>query len=368
MRGFSVEEIKLPSLGESVTEGQVATWLKQKGDIVAEDEPIVAIESDKMGQEIRTTHAGEIVEVLYSEGDEVQVGEVLFKIDTSKAGEAKAAPAAPATPAAETPAPQAAANTAAAKPAAKPARAATPPPAAPVQAGARTERREPISPIRQKIQHAMKDTQNTAACLTTFQECDMSEVINLQSSLSAEFEKTHGYSLSFMSFFVMAASRALQQFPVSNAQIEGNEVVYKDYADIAVTLATPEGSVSPVIRNAESKKFKEIEEKLAGLVEGAQDGSLPLEDLAGGTFTITNQGVFDGYLGTPMLVQPQSAILGIHNIENRSVCEGDEVTARPMMNLALTYDHRLLDGKDAVLFLRKIKNLVEEPIRILLRL
>lgn len=321
-----------------------------------------------MGQEIRTTHAGEIVEVLYQEGDEVQVGEVLFKIDTSKAGEAKAAAPAASTPAPDTPAPVAAAQATEAKPAAKPARAATPPPAAPIMAGARTERREPISPIRQKVQHFMKDTQNTAACLTTFQECDMSEVINLQSAFSAEFEKTHGFQLSFMTFFVMAASRALQQFPVSNAEIAGNEIVYKDYADIAVTLATPTGSVSPVIRNAETKKFRDIEENLAHLVEGAQTGTLPLEDLAGGTFTITNQGVFDGYLGTPMLVQPQSAILGIHNIENRSVMIGDDVTARPMMNLALTYDHRLLDGKDAVLFLRKIKTLVEEPIRILLRL
>lgn len=318
-----------------------------------------------MGQEIRTTHAGEITEVLFAEGDEVQVGAVLFKVDTSKAGEASAAPASEAS----APAPEAAAKAPEAKPAA-PKRAATPPPPAapPVPAGSRNERREPISPIRQKVQHFMKDTQNTAACLTTFQECDMSEVINLRSAFATEFEKTHGFQLSFMSFFVMAASRALQQFPVSNASIEGNEIVFKDYADVAVTLATPEGSVSPVIRNAENKRFKEIEENLASLVEGAQTGSLPLEDLAGGTFTITNQGVFDGYLGTPMLVQPQSAILGIHNIENRSVCVGDEVTARPMMNLALTYDHRLLDGKDAVLFLRKIKTLVEEPIRILLRL
>ena len=233
---------------------------------MGEDEVVVSIESDKMGQEIRSTHAGEITEVMFAEGKDVKVGEVLFKVDTTKAAIAE-----PIT-ASSTPEPVAKEPTAPAKAAQKPvtqSKTAAVPPPEPVRVGSRNENREPITPIRQKVQNAMKESQNTAACLTTFQECNMSEVINLQTDLSDEFSKRHGMPLSFLSFFVMAASRALQEFGIANSSVENNEIIHRDYVDIGVTLATPSGSVTPVIHNVESKKFKDIETHLSRVSDQA---------------------------------------------------------------------------------------------------
>mmetsp|Transcript_32497 Transcript_32497/g.56193 ORF Transcript_32497/g.56193 Transcript_32497/m.56193 type:complete len:433 (-) Transcript_32497:237-1535(-) len=391
-RSFAIETIKLPSMGESITQGAIQSWVKKVGDFVKMDEVVVVVESDKLSQEIRSPFSGVITKTLVDEGADIPVGDPLFVIDTD--AKAPAGGAKPAAKPQETPkqeeqkAPkQDQPKSEAAKPEtskAEPARqepakeaprqdapkAAAPAPAKPAVklAGTRTERKERMSKMRQRIAERLKGAQNTYAMLTTFQECDMSRAIDLRNTYKDEFAKKHGVKLGFMSFFMKAAAYGLQQVPQANAVIEGNEIIYRDYIDISVAVAAPTGLVVPVVRNVEHMSFADIEKAIANFANKAKTGTLALEDMQGGTFTISNGGVYGSMMGTPIINSPQSAILGMHNIENRAVVREEGIVARPMMYLALTYDHRLLDGKDAVTFLRAIKLAVEEPSRLLLEL
>lgn len=388
LRWMATKSVKLPSMGESITSGTVQSWLKKEGDFVKADEVVVVIESDKLSQEIRSPEAGAIAKLFAPVGQEINIGAELFSIDTDKkppAGqpEPKAAPK-PATPAPEAPKadtarhepvqPVAVQTPEAPKPevraAPKPAepKKAVEKPAAAVLTGERTETRERMSKMRQRIATRLKEAQNTAAMLTTFQDCDMSRVIELRNVYKDEFFKKHGVRLGFMSFFVKAAAYALREYPIANAVIDGDEIVYRNYMDIAVAVATPTGLIVPVVRNCQALSFAGVEKTIAYYGEKAKTGQIPMEDMYGGTFTISNGGVYGSMMGTPIINPPQSSILGIHAIENRPVVRDDKIVARPMMYLALTYDHRLLDGKNAVTFLRKIKLSVEDPSRLLLEL
>lgn len=391
LRWMATKAVKLPSMGESITSGTVQSWLKKEGDFVKADEVVVVIESDKLSQEIRSPEAGVIAKLFAPIGKEINIGGELFSVDTDKlppAGqpEAKAAPK-PAAPKAEpskaeppkagspkveevklTPtaeAPMKVTARAAEEP--KKAAPAAVKPAAPVT-GERKETRERMSKMRQRIATRLKDAQNTAAMLTTFQDCDMSRAIELRNTYKDEFAKKHGVRLGYMSIFVKAAAYALKEYPIANAIIDGEEIVYRNYMDIAVAVATPTGLVVPVIRNCQSLSFSDVEKTIAYYGEKAKTGQIPMEDMYGGTFTISNGGVYGSMMGTPIINPPQSSILGIHAIENRPVVRDDKIVARPMMYLALTYDHRILDGKNAVTFLRKIKLCVEDPSRLLLEL
>jgi 2-oxoglutarate dehydrogenase E2 component (dihydrolipoamide succinyltransferase) len=320
-------------------------------------------------------------------GKEVNIGGELFSVDTDQkapAGqtEAKAAPK-PAAPKEDTPKPETPRAVAAAPVAETPkaevrvaARATEEPKKAahavvkPVVTATeeRKETRERMSKMRQRIATRLKEAQNTAAMLTTFQDCDMSRAIEMRNTYKDEFAKKHGVRLGFMSFFIKAAAYALKEYPMANAIIDGDEIVYRNYMDIAVAVATPTGLIVPVIRNCQSLSFSEVEKTIAYYGEKGKTGQIPMEDMYGGTFTISNGGVYGSMMGTPIINPPQSSILGIHAIENRPVVCDDKIVARPMMYLALTYDHRILDGKNAVTFLRKIKLCVEDPSRLLLEL
>ena len=391
-------QIVVPALGESVTEATVSKWLKSAGDAVAIDEPLVELETDKITLEVPAAAAGVLGAIDVAEGQTVEVGAVLGSIE---AGEGNAAPAPrpavqpePSPPAASpslTPAvrklvdehgldPAAIAGTgkggrltkgdvlahlAAAsdippKPAPPPAPAAEPAPA-----GAREER-VPMTRLRQRIAERLKEAQNTAAMLTTFNEVDMSAVIETRARLREAFEKKHGVRLGFMSFFVKAAVVALREVPAVNAQIDGTDIVYKNHYDIAVAVGTEQGLVVPVLRDADALSFSGIEAGIADLGSRARDGTLTMNDLTGGTFTVTNGGVYGSLLSTPILNPPQSGILGMHKIEKRAVVVDDELTVRPMMYLALSYDHRIVDGREAVTFLVRVKECIEDPERILL--
>lgn len=390
LRYMATKAIKLPSMGESITSGTVQSWLKKEGDYVKADEVVVVIESDKLSQEIRSPEAGLIAKLHAPIGQEVNIGGELFSVDTDQkppAGqpEAKAAPK-PAVPHSEAPKidkPKPAESKPTAVPAPLPPQAEThtspktsempKKPAVAVKPSApasdeRKETRERMSKMRQRIATRLKDAQNTAAMLTTFQDCDMSRAIELRNAYKDEFAKKHGVRLGFMSFFVKAAAYALKEYPVANAIIDGEEIVYRNYMDIAVAVATPTGLIVPVIRNCQSLSFSDVEKTISYYGEKAKTGQIPMEDMYGGTFTISNGGVYGSMMGTPIINPPQSSILGIHAIENRPVVRDDKIVARPMMYLALTYDHRLLDGKNAVTFLRKIKLCVEDPSRLLLDL
>ncbi|WP_165677940.1 2-oxoglutarate dehydrogenase complex dihydrolipoyllysine-residue succinyltransferase [Metapseudomonas otitidis] len=401
-------EIKAPTFPESVADGTVATWHKQPGDAVKRDELIVDIETDKVVLEVLATADGVLGAIVKGEGDTVLSDEVLGSI--VEGGAAAAAPAA--APAAAAPAAAAAdvgeddpvAAPAARKlaeengidlatvagtgkggritkedvvaavankksapaPAAKPAAAAA---AAPVvaAAGDRTEKRVPMTRLRAKIAERLVEAQSNMAMLTTFNEVDMTEVMALRSKYKDLFEKTHnGVRLGFMSFFVKAATEALKRFPAVNASIDGNDIVYHGYADVGVAVSSDRGLVVPVLRNAESMSLAEIENGIATFGKKARDGKLAIEEMTGGTFTITNGGTFGSMMSTPIVNPPQAAILGMHNIIQRPMAINGQVVIRPMMYLALSYDHRLIDGKEAVTFLVTIKNLLEDPSRLLL--
>lgn len=387
MRWMATKAVKLPSMGESITSGTVQSWLKKEGDYVKADEVVVVIESDKLSQEIRSPEAGMISKLLAATGKEVAIGGDLFEVDTSKAppaGQAEAKPqpkaeapksaapveAKPAAAAAPEPArPEPArAESKPARPAEEPRKAPATKPVVTVPSSERVETRERMSKMRQRIATRLKDAQNTAAMLTTFQECDMSRAIEMRNAYKDEFAKKHNVKLGFMSFFVKAAAHALKEYPIANAVIDGDEIVYRNYMDIAVAVATPTGLIVPVIRNCQSLSFADVEKTIGYYGEMGKKGQIPLEDMYGGTFTISNGGVYGSMMGTPIINPPQSSILGIHAIETRAVVRDDKIVARPMMYLALTYDHRLLDGKNAVTFLRKIKLCVEDPSRLLLEL
>ncbi len=391
-------QIVVPALGESVTEATVSKWLKSAGDAVAIDEPLVELETDKITLEVPAAAAGVLGAIDVAEGQTVEVGAVLGSIEP---GDGNAAPA-----------PQLAARPERSPPAASPSLSPAvrklvdehgldpaaiaetgkggrltkgdvlahlaavsdippepaPPPAPvaePAPAGAREER-VPMTRLRQRIAERLKEAQNTAAMLTTFNEVDMSAVVETRARLRESFEKKHGVRLGFMSFFVKAAVVALKEVPAVNAQIDGTDIVYKNHYDIAVAVGTEQGLVVPVLRDADALSFSGIEAGIADLGSRARDGTLTMNDLTGGTFTVTNGGVYGSLLSTPILNPPQSGILGMHKIEKRAVVVDDELAVRPMMYLALSYDHRIVDGREAVTFLVRVKECIEDPERILL--
>jgi 2-oxoglutarate dehydrogenase E2 component (dihydrolipoamide succinyltransferase) len=401
-------EIVVPTVGESVTEVTVARWLKKVGDAVALDDPLVELETDKATQELAAQAAGTLTEIAAAEGSTIKVGGLLGRIGD---GPAKAAPA-PAPPKPSplegegrvggAPAPsrtdllarsgpavrkaiaEAGVDPAQLKPSGKDGRltksdvlAARPAPAAPAAPAPApatpsaprelppTEQRVRMTRLRRRIAERLKEAQNTAAMLATFNEADMSAVMALREQYRDSFEKKHGVRLGFMSFFVKASIVALKEIPASNAEIDGDDIIYKNHYDIGVAVGAEQGLVVPVVRGADKLGFAEIEKRVADLGRRARDGKLSLEELSGGTFTITNGGVFGSLMSTPILNPPQAAILGMHKIQRRPVAIGDKVEIRPMMYLALSYDHRLIDGREAVTFLVRVKECIEEPQRLL---
>lgn len=397
-------EIVVPALGESVSEATVAKWLKKEGDAVAIDDALVELETDKVTLEVNAKSAGVLKEIKVQTGANVAVGAVLGTI--AEGAGAKTAPAAKAAPV-KTEAPKAA--QVAAKPASNDSRQQSPAvrklvddnnldttgisgtgkdgrltkgdvldalsrapaakaPAQPAGPRANVEREERVrmTRLRQRVAERLKEAQNTAAMLTTFNEVDMGHVMALRAQYKDGFEKKHGVKLGFMSFFVKAAVQALKDFPAVNAEIEGQDIVYKNYYDIGVAVSTPNGLVVPVVRDADVKSFAQIEKDIADYGARARDGKLAIEDMTGGTFTVTNGGVFGSMLSTPILNPPQSAILGMHATKERAVVVNGQIVARPMMYLALSYDHRIVDGKEAVSFLVRIKDAIEDPQRLLL--
>ncbi|MDE1930314.1 MAG: 2-oxoglutarate dehydrogenase complex dihydrolipoyllysine-residue succinyltransferase [Alphaproteobacteria bacterium] len=408
-------DIIVPPLGESVTEATVARWLKQPGDAVAVDDPLVELETDKVTLEVNAPAAGTLAEVLVPKDGNVAVGGVLGRIAE---GNGKARPAAKAesksAPAAAPPPKAAVAKPSA--PAPMPAPAAAPasdlvkssgpavrrlveenkvepariPPSgrdgrltkgdvlAAVEKGAAPaaipavareigprEERVHMTRLRRRIAERLKEAQNTAAMLTTFNEADMSAVMALRERYRESFEKKHGVRLGFMSFFVKACIVALKEIPAANGEIDGEDIVYKNHYDIGVAVGTEQGLVVPVVRDADRLDFADIEKQVGDLGWRARDGKLKIEELSGGTFTITNGGVYGSLMSTPILNPPQSAILGMHKIQQRPVVVGGQIVARPMMYLALSYDHRLVDGREAVTFLVRVKECIEDPERLL---
>jgi len=350
-------EVRVPTLSDSVASGTLLPWRKQVGETIARDDTLVDLETDKVILEIPAPASGTLIEIRQQEGAVVKADEVVAVIET---GEGAAAPA----PAAKTKPPVAAAPTA------KPApRAAAPAPVVPLPTAAAAapgeSRREPMSRLRSRVAERLVAAQHTAAMLTTFNEVNMQPVNELRQRFKAEFEVKHGVKLGYMSFFVRAVCQAMQQFPVVNAAIDGNDIVWHGDVDIGIAISSPRGLVVPILRRAQTLSSAEIESAIADFARRARDSKLTLEDLSGGTFSITNGGVFGSLLSTPILNPPQSAILGMHTIQERPVAENGQVVIRPMMYLALTYDHRLIDGRDAVQFLVAVKAALEAPERLL---
>jgi 2-oxoglutarate dehydrogenase E2 component (dihydrolipoamide succinyltransferase) len=402
-------EIKVPALGESVTEATVAKWFKKVGDAVAMDEALCELETDKVTVEVNSTAVGALSEIKVAEGETTHVGAVLCVIAEGAAG-AKSAPAAaapkPAAPApaapssAPPPAPAAAPAAGVASPAARKMAeekgvstdgmsgsgkdgrvtkadiASAPTPAAPKpaaasqpsgpRANAEREERVRMSRLRKRIAERLKEAQNTAAMLTTFNEVDMTSIMAMRERMKDQFEKKHGAKLGFMSFFVKACIQGLKELPAVNAEIDGDDIVYKNYYHIGVAVGTPQGLVVPVVRDADQLSFAGIEQAIGELGRKARDGKLTLEDLTGGTFTISNGGIYGSLMSTPILNPPQSAILGMHKIQQRPMVVDGEIKIRPMMYLAVSYDHRIIDGREAVTFLVRVKECLEDPERLLL--
>ncbi|KAE8967277.1 Dihydrolipoyllysine-residue succinyltransferase component of 2-oxoglutarate dehydrogenase complex [Phytophthora fragariae] len=360
--------VPVPSMGDSISEGTVVEWLKKAGDFAAEDEVVVVLETDKVSVDVRAPKAGTVTSILADVDQTVEIGVPLFKIVLGGEAPAAAAPAAstpaPAAPV-STPAPAAAAPTPAAAPVAQPDVAGANPLLATPE---RASRREKMSRMRLRTAERLKESQNTAASLTTFQEVDMSKLMGLRKQYKDAFEAKHGVKLGFMSAFVKASASALLEVPGVNAMIddEHQEIVYRDYVDMSVAVSTPKGLVTPVLKNTESMSFADVEKGLAELAARARDGKLTLEEMTGGNFTISNGGVFGSLMGTPIINLPQSGILGMHGTKMRPVVVDGEVVARPMMYLALTYDHRLIDGREGVTCLKAIADKIENPERLLL--
>ena len=397
-------EVTVPVLGESITEATLGEWLKQPGDKVAVDEPIASLETDKVSVEVPSPVAGVMGQQAVQVGDTVLVGAMIATIEAGDGAPAVAAAPQPAVlespvaPAADTPAalspsvrravlehgvdPATVKGTgkdgrltkddvvaAAATPAAAPAPSEPLPVAASVAAATgRKEERVRMTRLRQTIAKRLKEAQNTAALLTTFNDVDMSAVIAARAKYKDLFEKKHGVRLGFMGFFVKAACLALKDIPSVNASIEGDEIVYHDYADISVAVSSPGGLVVPVVRDADQMSVAEVEKTIGDFGKRAKDGTLKMEEMQGGTFTISNGGVFGSLMSTPIINPPQAAVLGLHRIEDRPVVVNGEIVIRPMMYLALSYDHRLIDGREAVTFLVALKNAIEDPTRILIDL
>jgi len=437
-------DVKVPALGESITEGTLAQWLKKPGEAVAADEPIASLETDKVSVEVPSPVAGTLSEQLVAEGETVEVGAVIARIGEGGAAASSPAPAADAKTgegqatvagaavnpvgAGENPAlredhdaapadhadltlspavrravlelhvdpskingtgkdgritkddvllaakgkdsspAQAGVQAEAKASVVTPATPASQPSWTPASAGERHEERVKMTRLRQTIATRLKEAQNTAALLTTFNDVDMSAVIDARAKYKDLFEKKHGIRLGFMGFFVKAVALAAKDVPSVNARIEGDEIVYHDYLDVSVAVSAPKGLVVPVVRNADSMSFAEIEKAIAAFGKKAKDGTLTADDMKGGTFTISNGGVFGSLLSTPIINPPQSAVLGMHRIEERPVVKDGQIVARPMMYLALSYDHRLVDGREAVTFLVRVKEAIEDPTRLLIDL
>ena len=402
-----IVEIKVPVLPESVTEGTLGAWHKKVGDVVKQDENIVDLETDKVVLEIVATASGVLTSIDIEEGATVTNNQVLGKIDTEAVAESTADQPEPA-PAKDAKAGPAARKllkqhglsadqvegsgvkgavtkkdveqhlkvTAALTPSqtsATPAVAPAPVAGAAVVGDAnisedgRHDRRVPMSRLRSRIAERLKEAQNTAALLTTFNEVNLQPMMDIRAQYKESFEKTHGVKLGMMSFFTKAAVEALKRFPAVNASIDGNDIVYHDYFDIGIAVSSERGLVVPILRNVDDMSYADIEQEIRNLATRARDGKLGIEDLTGGTFSITNGGVFGSMLSTPILNPPQSAILGMHTIQQRPVVIDGEIVARPMMYLALTYDHRIIDGREAVQFLVTIKQVLEDPARLLLQ-
>jgi 2-oxoglutarate dehydrogenase E2 component (dihydrolipoamide succinyltransferase) len=390
-------EIKVPSLGESITEATVAKWLKHPGEAVAADEPVAELETDKVTLEVPAPASGTLSEILAEEGTNVPVGAVLGRIADGLAAEAAPHPSPlPASGEREGPAQREGEGQraldrsgpavrklieetgldAAKVPATGPggriskadvlaAREPAPPPPTPAPATREREVRVRMSRLRRRIAERLKAAQNTAAMLTTFNEIDMSQTMALRERHRDAFEKKHGVRLGFMSIFVKAAIVALKELPGVNAEIDGDDVVYKNHYDIGVAVGTEQGLVVPVVRDADRLSFADIEKTISEYGRKARDGKLTIEELSGGTFTISNGGIYGSLMSTPILNPPQSGILGMHKIERRPVAVGERVEIRPMMYVALSYDHRIVDGREAVTFLVRLKECVEDPSRIL---
>src|SRR5215831_1100426 len=401
-------DIRVPTLGESVTEATVGKWFKQPGDAVAVDEPLVELETDKVTLEVPAPAAGVLSEVAVKDGDTVAVGALLGQIKEGAGAAPKAAPplkapeppkAAPAASARSTEMPvPPSVRKIAAESGIDPSKvagtglhgqvtkgdmlsaieraAATPTPvAAPVQMRAPSpaddaarEERVHMTRLRQTIARRLKDAQNTAAMLTTFNEVDMSAVMALRNQYKDLFEKKHGVKLGFMGFFVRACIQALKEIPAVNAEVDGTDLVYKNYYHIGVAVGTEKGLVVPVVRDADTMSLATIEKTIADFGKRARDGALKIDDMQGGTFTISNGGVYGSLMSTPILNAPQSGILGMHKIEERPVAVAGKIEARPMMYLALSYDHRIVDGREAVTFLVRVKEGLEDPARVVLDL
>ncbi len=396
-------EVKVPTLGESVSEATIGEWLKQPGEAVAANEPIASLETDKVAVEVPAPVAGVMGQHLAKVGDNVSVGAVIATIEAgSGVAAAPAAAAAPApTASAAAPAGEAATLSPAVRRAvlehgidpatvkgtgkdgritkedvvaaaqaksAAPAAAAAAPAAPAAPAGDRGEERVKMTRLRQTVAKRLKSAQETAALLTTFNDCDMSAVIDARNRYKDVFEKKHGVKLGFMSFFAKAACLALKDIPGVNAQIDGDEIVYFPYVDLSVAVSAPNGLVVPVVRNVDQMGFADIEKAIADLGKRAKEGTLTMADMQGGTFTISNGGIFGGLMSTPIINPPQSAVLGLHRIEDRPVVRDGQIVIRPMMYLALSYDHRLIDGREAVTALKTIKEAIEDPTRLLIDL
>ena len=410
--------IVVPTLGESVTEATVARWLKKEGDAIQADEPIVELETDKVTLEVNAPAGGVISKIVAGEGSNVGVGALLGEIAAGgAANDAKPkadvavapAPAAPAPAVATTPAPTPVTSavtgsdhklspavqkmvgdqnldvskipgtgkdgrilkedvqnyvTQPSTPKAAPAAV----PAAPRETGPREERVR-MTRLRQRVAQRLKEAQNTAAMLTTFNEVDMGAVMELRNAYKDQFEKKHGVKLGFMSFFAKATVQALKEFPAVNAEINGEDIIYKNYYDLSMAMSTPQGLIVPVIRDCDTKSMAQIEKDLIDLGSRAREGKITIEEMTGGTFTITNGGVFGSLMSTPIINPPQSGILGMHKIQQRPMVMKDgKIEARPMMYIALSYDHRIIDGKEAVSFLVRVKEAIEDPQRLILDL
>jgi 2-oxoglutarate dehydrogenase E2 component (dihydrolipoamide succinyltransferase) len=390
-------EVKVPVLPESVSDATIASWHKKAGDAVKRDENLLDLETDKVVLEVPSPVDGVLKEIKFAEGATVTSQQVIAVIEEGAVAAAPT-PAAPATPAAEAPkaaAPVKAAATAAVS-------ADIPPGArftattsgvnpadvagtgrrgmvtkedivnyasgktAGVSGGARPEERVPMTRMRTRIAERLMQSKNSIAMLTSFNEVNLAKVMQMRKELGEQFEKANGIKLGFMSFFAKAAANALQKYPVINASVDGSDIIYHGYADISIAVSTDKGLVTPVLRNVERMGFADIEQGIATYAKKARDGKLGLDDLQGGTFTITNGGTFGSLMSTPIVNPPQSAILGMHTIKDRPIVENGQIIAAPMMYIALSYDHRIIDGKDAVLFLVDIKNQLENPHRMLL--
>ena len=409
-------DIVVPAAGESVTEADIASWSKEDGDFVEMDDVLLELETDKASMELNAEGSG-VLTIVKDEGETVNVGEVIGFItpsdDAPKKAEAAAEPTVESEPAAAAqPAPatdhyasghpspaaanilkganidasqvagsgkdgritkadaEAAKATIPAAPKAEPAieKKAAPAVDIPAPTGERTDRREKMSRLRRTVAQRLVNAQHTQALLTTFNEVDLTEVMNIRKKYKENFKEKYNVNLGFMSFFTKATCEALQQFPIMNASVDEDHIVYHDYCDIGIAVASPKGLVVPVIRSADQLSFKEIEQSIVGYAMKAREGGITLDDMDGGTFTITNGGTFGSMLSTPIVNYPQSAILGMHNIVKRPMVIGDEIKVRPMMYLAVSYDHRIIDGSDAVRFLVAIKDRLEDPSRLLIGL